>query len=382
MYRAGLANRNRATRRAALVLVPLPLVTLPLVTLLLAQRRGALANGDPMKKAGLTASGILLLVVAGCGVDPTPAQTPEGIKIVSSMATALTDPGQGIEKADAICFATGYVNDQGTAKLVADKVVTAGDRYIAGAVAPTTAKPNAFKAFSRARARCLEAKIAKSMAGVIVGKGGLVPKADAGCVARNFTSAVGLDRLVAGQVSTTTYGYVSNGAIQDPANAAAYANALNTCIGKKAVALKMQATMKAAFAAGPTGIPVGDPGCLARGFFAKVGARGMLANQLIGDTGAFAPLGQPRYDAASVKTLAGSILTCFDALKSEATADAKADPTLNATVLEACLKQAVSADYLRDAYLVNLLLNNKLAQAAAAVIQTKTQMCEHQQKAN
>jgi hypothetical protein len=330
-----------------------------------------------MKKAVLASLGVLLLVVSACGGTSAPSSTADGKKIVRSLTTALTDTAQGIGAKDAACIATRYVDDLDVQPLVDAHVVTKSFVYVDGAVQKLVGKTE--KGYDKARAGCLEDKVAASMVDVISLEGGLLDKKAAACVAQHFTRSVGFDKLVGGQAVTTQLAYVSNGALQDPDNASAYADALTRCVGKKKTTSTLSRAVEKAFASGAGGPATGNVSCLVGDFVKKVGVQGLFTNRLVSDTGVFNPAGA-KYDVPSATALATAILGCVDALGSQARTAASTDKTLDASKLEACLKKAISTDYLRDDFLVNQLLGKDAqAQAAASVIQSRSQVCEQQQ---
>ncbi|MET3962051.1 hypothetical protein ABIE44_001985 [Marmoricola sp. OAE513] len=332
-----------------------------------------------MKNAVLAGLGVLLLVTAACGGDPAPSETEDGKRIVASVSAALIAPDQGVGSRDARCIARRFVDDFGVKKLVSSGVVGKDFAYDSSKLTSGDSAAIA-DGLAAARGRCLEVRVAASMAKVIGTEGGLVSDKKAGCVARDFTRAVGLEKLIAGQVVDTKLGYVSNGALQDPANATAYAKALSSCLGEKKVSAAAQKAVEAAFEAGNGGPTTTNVSCLVGDFMDRVGVGGLFANQLVTDTGVFNTAGA-RYDEKSATALADAMLGCVDALKSEADAAVASDPELDATKLEACLKKNITPVYLRDYFLVNQLLGkDQKAQHAAAVIQNRAKACQQEQK--
>jgi hypothetical protein len=330
-----------------------------------------------MKKAALATLGALLLVVSACGGTDSPSSTRDGKQVVRALTRALTDTSQGVAAKDAACIATKLVDDLDVKPLVSAKIVTKSFAFVDGSLDQASGKARA--GYDKARAACLQAKIAASMVGVISAEGGLLTRKSAACVAKDFTGSAGLDKLIAGRAVTTQLAYVSDGALQTPENAAAYAEALGTCVGEKKVTSTLSKAVETAFETGGDVPATGNVSCLVDAFVKKVGVKGLLTNRLVSDTGVFNNAGA-RYDTASATALADSILGCVDALKSQAQTAASADKSLDVAALEACLKKAISTDYLREEFLVNQLLGEDAkAQAASAVIQARSQGCVAQQ---
>lgn len=333
-----------------------------------------------MKKAVRSTGPVLALalLLAGCGGETAPSATEDGKKVVSAVSGAVVAPAQGVTQGDATCIATRLVDDTGVDALVEAGVVSKTFTFTDGSLGPTQKDDEVSAVFTKARAHCLEAKVARSMAGAITTEDGLLDTDDARCTARAFTRDVGIERLVSGQVVDTSFGYVSNGALTDPANAASYASALASCLGEETVTRELSAAVEQMYATGAGGPVFGDPGCFVDGFVERVGFESLLITRLVGDTGVFSGAATS-YDADTATALADALLACNDVLATEAASAAADDPGVDAAKLEACLKREVGTAYLRDKFLVKQFLGDtRGADQADRVIQAKLAGCKQQ----
>lgn len=314
-----------------------------------------------MKQAAVTAL-VLALFATGCSDDaPTPPSgTKDGKLIVAAMAAALPSAALAIAPGDATCIAKRFVDAVGTQQLLDNQVVSSTLTYTAG-----TAEKSALAAeFAEARGYCLEEKVAASIAPAISTPDGLITTpGQATCVGRRFAHAVGLDRLIAGQVVDSTLAYVPNGALQDATNARAYGDAVVACVGQDAALDELHGVVEAGYAS-TSQVTGSNAACFLTAYVNHTGVQGLFANRFVSDKGEYAYEGRV-YEEADASALAGFILGCVDTLKADAQTAAANDPDLDAAALEACAKKAITPDFLREKLLVNQLLGN-LAKAEAA----------------
>lgn len=320
-----------------------------------------------MKKAasGLVGFAALVVVVAGCsgGSDAKPAasDTENGKKVVAALTPGLARPAQGISTEDGRCAAKRFVDAVGVERLVEAKVVSSDFRYSQGAAEKSALAPE----LTAAQNFCVEERVAAGMAPLITSSGGLIGTAEqAGCVARGFAHGVGLNRLIAGQAVDTKLAYVPNGALQNPANARAYGDALASCLGEDPSRTALKDVVEKGYTSAGAAVAGPYAACFLPVFVNQVGVGALFANRFVTDTGEYAYEGRV-YDTPTATALAGAILGCVDTVKADASAAAQGSPGIDAAALEACAKRTITTEFLRDKFLVNQLLG-KVEEASRA----------------
>lgn len=334
-----------------------------------------------MQKAAIPALVVLavVLLTSGCSDDgdTSPSGTSDGKKIVASMKAALPSAALAVGTEDATCIAKRFVDAVGTQKLVEAQVVSPAFQYTAGTAEKSELAPE----FTAARGHCLEEKAALSIAPAITTADGLITKPkDAACVARDFAHAVGLDRLIAGQVVDTAFTYVPNGALQDAGNARAYGDAVLRCLGQEPALATLKGVVEAGYASKSIALAAPYAACFLPKFADSTGVSGLFANRFVSDKGEYAYEGRV-YDKADATALAGFILGCVDTLKLDAESAAAKDEDLDAAKLEACAKKAITPEFLRDKFLANQLLGKvSRAESASRTSAAAFQRCVDAQK--
>lgn len=195
----------------------------------------------------------------------------------------------------------------------------------------------------------------------------ILSQADATCVADAFVSDVGLAKLKSAKVVTTSGNYNANGANVSKSTSAAYSKALLGCIDKSKADKAVLKNVTAAFSASSAGVlAASDVNCFSKKFVDKVGLSGLMAAQVVTDTGEFNQNGAS-LDATTSGAYADAFLGCVNYQKIQADAVAKANPKIDATKLAACLSAAMPTDYVRK-----LIVANQTQSAEASTLNTES----------
>jgi hypothetical protein len=186
-----------------------------------------------MKKAAL-ASVALLLIVSGCGGGTKASSTKDGKVAVSTMVKSITSTNGGLlSKAKATCVATKFVDDEGTARLKAAKVLGTDYSYNDNGANVTT-KTSA--AYSEALLKCVEEKTAlaayqKSMETAYgASTAGVLSQSDVDCLVSDFVPKAGVPELLATKVMTDAGVFNTAGPKYDTKTATNLANAIVGCV--------------------------------------------------------------------------------------------------------------------------------------------------------
>ncbi|HET6154471.1 MAG TPA: hypothetical protein VFE15_16120 [Marmoricola sp.] len=187
-----------------------------------------------MKKAALASLAVLLLTVSACGGGTKASSTKDGKVAVSTMVKAITSANGGLlTKSKATCVATAFVDDEGTARLKAAKVVGTDFSYNDNGANVTT-KTSA--AYSEALLKCVDDKAAlaafqKSMETAYgASTAGVLSTTNVDCLVSDFVTKAGVPELLSNRVITDAGVFNTAGPKYDTKTATNLANAIVGCV--------------------------------------------------------------------------------------------------------------------------------------------------------
>jgi hypothetical protein len=225
-----------------------------------------------------------------------------------------------------------------------------------------------------------EARVVDSMASVITKpKGGLLDAAAAQCVAKKFVADVGVKKLQGLKSVGADDVYAANGALTNAATAAAYAKAVDDCVGETDAMARIRTNVTGSYAKITTDVlEPKDVACVIDTFVEATGVDRLFSTKFITDTGDFNS-NDPSYDKKAAEDFARAITTCVDTLKLQAKATAVKDKKLSAAKLETCLKSKITTAAV-EATLVAQLLRAPNSDTLRADANQKAVACEKTSK--
>ncbi len=204
--------------------------------------------------------------------------------------------------------------------------------------------------------------------------GGLLTEDDATCVAAAFVEDVGVAKLTTIKAVDEKSQYVSNGALLDPATAAAYTDALLDCRDEADVLATVEKNTTASYAALTSGALGAQPvACIIKAFVAEVGVAQLFASRFLNDAGEFNP--GEAYDESTANKFATALLGCVDYPRIQAQDAVARNKALSLAKLAACLRTEIDPAELK-AGIVARLTAAPDADTQLAASQRKAVACE------